>query len=76
MTTIDEVKKEIDALKEKLAEMDKRLATLHAWVEQDGARVREHMDLVEHVCDKVTQPVHYVVDRFNYLLYHHNPFMD
>jgi hypothetical protein len=72
MTTIDEVKKEIDVLKEKLMEMDKRLAILHAWVEQDGARVCQHMDLVE----KVTQPVHYVMDRFNYLLYHHNPFME
>jgi hypothetical protein len=72
MATIDEVKKELDALKQKLVEIDMKLTTL----QQDSARVRHHMDLVEKVYEKAAQPVHYMMDRFNYLLYHHNPFME
>lgn len=74
--SIEELTQQIAELKQKVMELDAKLTTLHEWIEQDGTRVARHVELVEHVCEKVKQPIDYMVDKFTYMLYHRNPFME
>jgi hypothetical protein len=71
-----ELAQQIDELKQKIMELDAKLTTLQQWIERDGTRATRHVELVEHVCEKVKQPIDYLVDKFTYVMLHHNPFMD
>ena len=73
---MSEIAQQIDELKQKIMELDAKLTTLQEWIEQDGSRVTRHVALVEHVCERVKQPIDYLVDKFTYVMQHHNPFME
>ena len=52
--------------------MDKKIDRILELVETDCKKMREHIDFVEDVYDKVKQPFNYVMDKVNYIVYNEN----
>ena len=72
MSSVDEIHKDLDELKQKIKDLDVKLNKILDWIEQDGTKMSEHIDFVENVYDRVKQPFNYVMDKVNYIVYNEN----
>ena len=76
MSSVDEIHKDLDELKQKIKDLDVKLNKLLDWIEQDGTKMSEHIDFVENVYDRVKQPFNFIMDNVTHVLYNKNPFIE
>jgi hypothetical protein len=74
--SVDELKQQVAELKQQIHEMDGKLNELHKWIDQDGTKITNHIELVENVCEKVKQPFSFIIHNINHILQNKNPFID
>ena len=67
--SLEEIKKQLTALDNKMTLVDAKIDRILELVETDCKKMREHIDFVETVYDKVKTPFNYVMDRVSYLVY-------
>lgn len=67
--SLEEIKKQLTALDNKMTLVDAKIDRILKLVETDCKKMREHIDFVETVYDKVKTPFNYVMDRVSYLVY-------
>ena len=66
--SLEEIKKQMTALDNRLTLVDAKIDRILELVETDCKKMREHIDFVETVYDKVKSPYNYVMDRVSYLV--------
>jgi uncharacterized protein YaaN involved in tellurite resistance len=65
---IQEVKQQIAYMYGKIQHMDKKMDRILEILCSDCKKMRDHIDFVENVYDKVKQPFNYVMDSVNNLI--------
>jgi hypothetical protein len=65
----EEIEKHFTKLDNRLKLVETKIDRILQLVETDCKKMREHIDFVETVYDKVKTPFNYVMDRVNYLVY-------
>jgi hypothetical protein len=70
--SLEEVKKQLAVLDNRLTLVDAKIDRILELVETDCKKMREHIDFVETVYDKVKSPFNYVMDRVSYLVNNDN----
>ena len=76
MDTIDEVRKNIAELKQKINDLDVKITRIVDWIEQDGTKMSDHIVFVENVYEKVRKPFNFIMDNVTHVLNHKNPFIE
>jgi len=64
--SLEEVKKQLTDIDNRLTLFDAKIDRILELVETDCKKMREHIDFVETVYDKVKSPFNYVMDRVSY----------
>jgi hypothetical protein len=64
--SLEEVKKQLADIDNRLTLFDAKIDRILELVETDCKKMREHIDFVETVYDKVKSPFNYVMDRVSY----------
>lgn len=70
--SLEEVKKHVALIDNRLTMIDAKIDRILELVETDCKKMREHIDFVETVYDKVKSPFNYVMNRVSYLVNNDN----
>ena len=68
MSGVENINKDLSALKEKMDILEKKLDRILELMENDCKKMRDHIDFVENVYDNVKTPFNYVMNSVGSLM--------